>query len=174
MRPFSTLVLVGGLLLPLASLAQQSQPPAPAGTHQTHAGAATQAAGAATLGELTISGAVARASIGNAPTSAVYMTITTSGAPDQLVGVQSPAAQAVELHASLQEGGVSKMQPVEGIPVSADTPAKLEPGGYHVMLIGLEKPLEDGGAVPLTLTFERAGEVTLDVPVSKDIAAHMH
>ncbi len=118
MRPISTLALVAGLLLPLTSVAQQS---AGARRHRRASDArraATQGGNRrATAGDLTISGAVARASIGNAPTSAVYMTITTAGAPDRLVGVQSPAAQAVELHASLQEGGVSKMQPIDGIPV---------------------------------------------------------
>jgi uncharacterized protein YcnI/copper(I)-binding protein len=140
-----------------------------------HAGHARGAGGgAATLGDLTISGAVARASIGNSPTSAVYMTITTAGVPDRLVAVASPAAQAVELHRSLEEGGVAKMQPVESVPVAPDAPAELAPGGYHVMLIGLADRLEDGTTVPVTLTFENAGEITLDVPVSKDVAAHMH
>jgi periplasmic copper chaperone A len=132
------------------------------------------ARGTATLGDLTIAAAVARASIGNAPTSAAYMTITTAGAPDRLVAAESPAAGAAELHASAQEGGVSSMRPVEAIPVAPDAPAELSPGGYHIMLIGLVAPLEDGTTVPLTLTFEKAGKVTLDVPVSRDIAAHAH
>lgn len=163
---------------------------APAGSdvHAGHSGHLAQAAssgrntligagghgGSATLGELTISGAVARASIGNAPTSAVYMTITTSGATDQLVAATSPAAQAVELHTSLEEAGVSKMQRVLAVPVAADAPATLEPNGLHVMLIGLAEPLNEGATVPLTLTFENAGEITLDVPVSKDVAGHQH
>ena len=137
-----------------------------------HAGGA--AAGAATLGDIAISGAVARASIGSAPTSAAYMTIATAGAVDRLVAAASPAAQAVELHASVQEGGVSKMRRVEAVPVAPDAPAELAPGGHHIMLIGLVAPLEDGTAVPLTLTFEKAGEVTLDVPVSRDVAGHGH
>ena len=131
-------------------------------------------AGSATVGDLTISGAVVRASIGNAPTSAAYMTITTAGEPDRLVAAASPAARAVELHTSLEEGGVSKMQRVEAIPVASDAPARLSPGDHHIMLIGLDAPLEEGTTVPLTLTFEKAGDVTLDVPVSKNVAAHAH
>ncbi len=157
--------LAAALLLPAFAMAQTTPVPRPA-----HAGQAATT----TLGDLSIEGAVARASIGNAPTSAVYMTITTSGDPDRLVAATSPAAQAVELHASLQEGGVSKMQRLEAVPVAADAPAHLEPGGYHIMLIGLAAPLDEGATVPLTLTFEKAGEVTLDVPVSKDVAGHMH
>lgn len=149
--------------------------PAPTG-HDVLAGAAGHGdmAGSATLGDLTIRGAVARASIGNAPTSAAYMTITTTGEPDRLIAASSPAAQAVELHTSLQEAGVSKMERLESVPVSADAPAELAPGGQHIMLIGLAEPLEDGENVPLTLTFEKAGEITLDVPVSKNVAAHAH
>lgn len=102
------------------------------------------------------------------------MTITTTGEPDRLIAASSPAAQAVELHTSLQEAGVSKMERLESVPVSADAPAELAPGGHYIMLIGLAEPLQEGETVPLTLTFEKAGEITLDVPVSKDVAAHAH
>jgi copper(I)-binding protein len=166
MRPNLLAAIAAALLLPLCAAAQQPNAPAAHGEHM--------AAGAATLGDLVISGAVARASIGNAPTSAAYMTITTSGEPDRLVAAASPAAQAVELHTSLQEGGVSKMQRVDAVPVAPGAPAELAPGGHHLMLIGLAAPLEEGTTVPLTLTFEGAGEITVDVPVSKDIAAHAH
>jgi periplasmic copper chaperone A len=166
MRPCLILVLAVGLAMPLPGVAQADHKPG-----HGHGAAQAQASGAATAGDLTIAGAVARASIGNAPTSAVYMTITTAGAPDRLLGAASPAAQAVELHTSLEQAGVSKMERVESVPIAADAPAKLEPGGVHVMLIGLQSPLEDGTTVPLTLSFEKAGEVTLEVPVSKDIAA---
>ena len=159
MRPILMLALAVAVLLPLPSRAQH---------------APTQAPAAMTHGALTIEGAVVRASIGTAPTSAAYMRITNSGAPDRLVAAASPAARAVELHASLQEAGVSKMQRVDAVPVAADAPAELAPGGHHLMLIGLARPLEDGTTIPLTLTFEKAGEVTLDVPVSKNIAAHAH
>jgi periplasmic copper chaperone A len=165
MRPIPILALAALLLLPGAGMAQTGT----AGGGEAHAARDT-----ATVGALTVEGAVARASIGNAPTSAVYLTVTTSGEPDRLIAAASPAAQAVELHASLEEAGVSKMQRVEAVPVAPDAPARLEPGGYHVMLIGLAEPLEEGATVPLTLTFEKAGEITLDVPVSKDVAAHGH
>ena len=159
MRSILALALAAGLLLPMACSAQT------AATGADQAGMAT-----AMIGELSIEGAVARASIGNAPTSAVYMTITTSGAPDRLIAATSSAAQAVELHTTLDQVGVMKMQRVEAIPVAPDAPAQLAPGGQHIMLIGLAQPLDEGMSVPLTLTFEAAGEITLDVPVAKDIA----
>lgn len=174
MRPILLPALAAILLLPAVADAQKTPVPRPAQGEQAGGGHAGQMAATATVGELGIEGAVARASIGNAPTSAVYMTITTSGGPDSLIAAASPAAQAVELHASLEEGGVSKMQRLDAVPVAADAPARLEPGGYHIMLIGLAAPLDEGATVPLTLTFEKAGEVTLDVPVTKDVAGHMH
>lgn len=141
--------------------------------HDTLAGSAGPG-GTASLGDLTIERAMARASIGNAPTSAAYMTITTSGEPDRLIAAASPAAQAVEMHTTLDQVGVMQMQRVESIPVAPDAPAQLAPGGLHIMLIGLAAPLEEGTTVPLTLTFETAGEVTVDLAVRKDIAGHMH
>ena len=59
------------------------------------------------------------------------------------------------------------MRPVENIPVPANGQTALEPGGYHIMLIDLRQPLKEGANVPLTLTFEKAGTVTLQVPVVK-------
>ena len=168
MKPILITALAAGLLLPACAGAQSI--PAP-GEGEGEVRQMEGHAGMATLGDLTIEGAVARASIGNAPTSAIYMTIATSGAPDRLIAAASPAAQAVELHTSLDQVGVMKMQRIETIPVAPDAPAELAPGGRHVMLIGLAAPLEEGMTVPLTLTFERAGEVTLDVAVAKNIAA---
>ena len=52
-----------------------------------------------------------------------------------------------------------------GLPIPADGTAVLKPGSYHVMLIGLKKPLKEGETFPLTLTFEKAGKITVDVPV---------
>jgi copper(I)-binding protein len=163
MLPILMLTLCAALALPLAADAQTHQS-AMHGTEGAHA----------TVGELTIAGAVARASIGNAPTSAVYMTITTAGAPDRLIAAASTAAQAVELHTSLNEGGIMKMRRLDAIEIAADSPAELAPGAQHIMLIGLDAPLEAGTTVPVTLTFEKAGEVTLDVPVSKDVGGHGH
>jgi copper(I)-binding protein len=64
------------------------------------------------------------------------------------------------------------MHRLDAIPVAPGAPARLEPGGQHIMLMGLSAPLADGDTLELTLTFERAGEITLDVPVSKRPAQH--
>lgn len=132
----------------------------------TAAPAAAQEPGAATLGPLSIADAYARASLGRAPNSAAYMTLSTSGAADRLVAAATPAAERVELHThSMDDQGVMRMRPVDGIDVGQDAPAALQPGGLHLMLVGVKGRLEAGATIPLTLTFENAGEVTLEVPV---------
>ncbi|MFZ1414656.1 MAG: copper chaperone PCu(A)C [Defluviicoccus sp.] len=119
-----------------------------------------------TLGDLKIDHPWARASAGAAANGAAYMTITTAGtATDQLVKAASPVADKVELHTHILDGDVMRMRPVSGITVNVGEPAVLRPGGLHVMLIGLKEPLKQGGQFPLTLTFEKAGTVTVQVDV---------
>jgi copper(I)-binding protein len=99
-------------------------------------------------------------------TSAAYMTIeNTTATLDRLVSAATPAARVVELHTHLMEGGVMRMRPVSAIEVNPGEPAVLRPGGLHVMLIDLTRPLRAGETIPLTLRFEKAGEVTVQVPV---------
>ena len=121
-------------------------------------------------GDITIEDAYARASRPGAPTGAMFMVIhNTSDTADRLVSVASPAAQLVELHTHIEEGGVMKMRPVEGgIEIPAAGEHALERGGDHVMLMGLTQSLDDGQAVPLTLTFENAGEIQIDVIVDNE------
>jgi copper(I)-binding protein len=79
--------------------------------------------------------------------------------------VATPVAESAELHAHIMDGDVARMRPVEAIEVSPGEPTVLEPGGFHVMLMGLKQPLNEGEVFPLTLTFEKAGEVTMEVPI---------
>jgi len=92
----------------------------------------------------------------------------------RLVGADSPAAKTVEVHNMKMENGVMKMFPVEGIDVPAGKTVKLAPGGYHVMMMGLHKPLTEGQKVPLKLTFELANKqretIDLRVEVRKVVA----
>jgi copper(I)-binding protein len=127
---------------------------------------AVSAAEMAKVGDIAIHEPWARASLGNAPNSAAYMTLENMGAtPDRLIGGSTPATGKVELHTHVMEGGVAKMRPVEGIEVAPGAPTLLEPGGLHIMLRGLTQRLEAGATMPLTLVFEHAGEVTLAVPI---------
>ena len=127
------------------------------------------------VGDITIHQPWARASLGNAPNSAAYMRLETTGArADRLVSGSTPVATRVELHTHVMEGGVARMRPVDAIKVAPDEPAVLEPGGMHLMLSGLTQKLDEGTTVPLTLVFEHAGEVTLDVPVKGVVAGTSH
>lgn len=118
-----------------------------------------------TLGSLRIDHPWARASAGPARNGAAFFTVENSGEVDRLVAVSSDISQRVELHTHRMEGNVMQMRPVEAIEVPAHGTATLQPGGFHVMLIGLAQPLKEGDRFPLTLTFERAGTVTVEVKV---------
>lgn len=120
-----------------------------------------------TLDGLRIGHPWARASAGAAPTGAAYFALENRGGePDRLVSASTPAAERAELHTHLHENGVMKMRPVEGgIELPAGGQVLLAPGGLHVMLMGLKAPLKEGERFPLTLTFEKAGELQVEVAV---------
>jgi len=101
----------------------------------------------------------------------------TAAEPDRLVSATSPAAGRMELHTHIRDGDVMRMRPVNDIPVPANGEVTLQPGGLHLMLIGLTRPMEVGQTIPVTLNFERAGEVTIQVSVQAAGArqpAHRH
>ena len=109
---------------------------------------------------------------------AAFMVIHNHGGPDdRLIGVASPAAERVELHTHEEDAdGVMRMMHVEeGFDLPADGEIVMERGGHHVMFLGLTAPFEDGSLVPVTLIFETAGEVTIEVPVDPDrMTGHAH
>jgi periplasmic copper chaperone A len=120
----------------------------------------------AQTGQLEIGNAWARATPGKAETGAAYLTIQ-SPAADKLVAASSPVAKKAELHTMSMSGMVMKMRPIASIDISPGQPVTLAPGGMHIMLVGLAKPLKAGQTFPLTLTFEKAGARTVNVAVEK-------
>jgi protein SCO1/2 len=121
--------------------------------------------GAVTLGDLKIENAWVRA-VPAGMTSGVFLTITNHGAqPDVLIAAQSPVAHMVEVHQTKMENDVMKMSPVDRIAIPAGQTVELKPGGYHIMLMNINKTLTAGDRVPLTLKFERAGEIKLEAIV---------
>ena len=95
-----------------------------------------------------------------------FLTLRNDGAaPERLLGASSPLAGRVELHTSSTEDGVMRMRPLDGIAVPAGGEVTLRPGGMHLMLLELRQPLRAGDRVPLTLRFERAGEVAAELTV---------
>ena len=121
----------------------------------------------ATAQEIEIHEPYARSASPMARSGAAFMVIRNTGeAGDRLIGVDSPAAQKVELHTHREEDGVMRMIHVEeGFVLPDGGEIRMERGGHHVMLMGLTAPFEQGKTIPLALVFETSGEVTLDVPV---------
>ncbi len=124
------------------------------------------AAGCGTGGELTVSDAWARpaAAGGN---SAVYFVIENSGAEDALLGASVAVADSAEMHRSVMDEGVMRMEMQPSVAVPGGGRVAFEPGGLHIMLIGLKEDLNPGDSLEVTLTFEKAGEITLQVPVEE-------
>jgi copper(I)-binding protein len=119
------------------------------------------------VGALRIGNPWMRATPKGASVGGGYMKITNSGtAPDRLVDGSSEVAGRFEIHSMVLEQGVAKMRPVEGgLEIKAGETVELKPGSFHVMLLGLERPLEKGQKVKGTLEFERAGKVEIEYTV---------
>jgi hypothetical protein len=95
---------------------------------------------------------------------AAYMTLMNNGkAADKLIAISTPAARKATLHHHISEGGMMKMRPVEAVAIMPGEPSVMQPGGLHIMLMGLTVPLVEGNSFPLTLTFERAGSIGVEV-----------
>lgn len=129
--------------------------------------AAPVAARAFRKGDLTISAPWTRQTAAGQSVGGGFMIIANSGVQaDQLVDGTSPAAERVEIHSMSLEGGVMRMRHLNGgLAIPPRGSVALEPGGYHIMLIGLKRPLALGARVPVTLHFRRAGRVEISLAV---------
>ena len=98
---------------------------------------------------------------------AAFMTITNATSQDdRVVSAETSVAQRAELHETMELDGVMRMIPQpDGFPLPAGATLELKPGGKHIMLVGLVNPLAPGETYQLTLNFERAGPITIEVPV---------
>jgi len=120
------------------------------------------------LGDLEIRHPWARASIGAAKAGAAYVVISNQGRePDRLVAVATVVAAKAALHLQQMKDGVMRMRPVAAIEIAPGEPAVLAPGGLHIMLMGLKAPLIAGTRFALTLIFEKAGSIDVQVEVQK-------
>jgi periplasmic copper chaperone A len=119
------------------------------------------------VGDIVISGAWGRPSVGSGP-GAVYLTLHNEGrAPDRLVGVVTPAAGMAMIHESYTEDGISKMRMLDAVELPPGETVTLAPAGLHVMLTDLAAPLKQGEVVPVDLTFEKAGTVRVEARIGK-------
>jgi hypothetical protein len=120
-----------------------------------------------TAGDLAIEDPTSRATPPGVSVGVGYMKITNHGTEsDRLVGASTPAARQVQLHRTVEKDAMMRMiEQDDGIEVPGGAPVELAPGGYHMMLMGLDKPLKEGEMVPMTLRFERAGKVEVELRV---------
>lgn len=102
--------------------------------------------------------------------SAVFVDLT-SQHDDAVIGVESPAAVKVEMHLSAMQGGIMQMRKIEQIPLPAGATVSLEPGGLHLMLIGLVRDLHLGETIALRLRLRSGKSVTITARVSKIMPA---
>ncbi|MBK7542353.1 MAG: copper chaperone PCu(A)C [Candidatus Competibacteraceae bacterium] len=103
-----------------------------------------------------------------AKTGAVYFDVVNSGGADRLLSAEAKEmAGTLELHTTQMEGTMMKMRQVDAVDLAAGETTSLKPGGLHVMLIDLKKPLQAGQSFPLTLHLEKAGTLQVTVPVVK-------
>lgn len=118
-------------------------------------------------GDLTLTNAWSRATIGVERPAVFYVEIANAGSTDDaLTAISTPLAGMPMLHETVVTDGVATMPHVSRVPVPAGSAVSLAPGGYHGMLMGLTAALAEGETFPMTLTFERAGEVTIDVGIA--------
>lgn len=108
----------------------------------------------------------ARASIGTSRPAAAYLTLVNrSSEAARLVGIESPVAGRAEVHRTVKEGEILRMEPAGDIELPAGGRVVLEPGGLHVMLMDLKQPLKRGEKLSLTLRFADGGAIEVTVPV---------
>ena len=131
------------------------------------------------LGSLEIGHPWARATPPTAPTGGGFLTVTNHGtASDRLVSASSPAAGAVQIHEMKMEGNVMRMRELEGgLEIVPGATVTLAPGNLHLMMMGLKAPFKQGEKVPLTLVFEKAGKIDVEldvVPIGATPGKHEH
>jgi copper(I)-binding protein len=118
-------------------------------------------------GQVSVEKPWSRATPPGAKVGAGFMQLRNAGAADRVVGASSPVAGRVEMHVTVREGDVMKMREVKSFEVPAGGSFELKPGGGHLMLMDLKRPLKKGEQVPLTLRLEKAGEVKVELSVEE-------
>jgi periplasmic copper chaperone A len=119
------------------------------------------------VGTLKLTAAWARATPKGAAVGGGYVTITNTGsAADRLIGGTSNVSNRFEIHEMSMDKGVMKMREItSGIEIRPGQTIRFEPTGYHIMFVGLTKPLKEGDHIKATLQFEKAGNASVDFVV---------
>lgn len=119
--------------------------------------------------------AYARATPPNAATSAVFAEIMNQGDTDRvIVSAATDVAGKVELHDVIKQGDVMKMRQIESITIPAQDKVALKPGSLHIMLFDLKKPLQEGEAIDVQITFANGQQHTFSAPIKKVMSGMKH
>lgn len=132
--------------------------------------AGSPAMAAATGTEVAVSNAWVRATVPGQPVAGAYLDLRATGKLE-LIGVSSPVADRGEIHEMKDEDGMMKMRAVAKVDLPAAETVSLAPGGQHVMLFGIRKPLVEGTKVTLTLKFRRRSGSTFTRRVEAPVKA---
>ena len=137
-------------------------------------------ASAPALAQVEAKSAWVRGTVGAQKTTGAYMEIT-SAQGGSLVGAESASAATVEVHEMRMDGNVMRMRAVPRLDLPAGRTVELKPGGYHIMLIDLKRPLKKGDTVPLRLRIENKDKSVSTIEVRAEVreaaapaAAHQH
>ncbi len=135
----------------------------PITAHEGHQHGATEL----TLGSLTLAGFFTKATLPNQPVGAGFLTITNAGTEDdRLIAASSPMAADVQIHEMKMDGDMMKMAELpDGLLIPAGQTVTLAPGGFHLMFMDLTAAFVAGAVVPVSLTFEKAGTIDIELPV---------
>jgi periplasmic copper chaperone A len=119
------------------------------------------------VGSLDIADPWSRSTPKGATVGAGYMKITNTGAtPDRLISGSADVASKLEVHEMTMENGVAKMRPIKGgLEIKPGETVELKPGSFHVMFVGLKRPLTAGDHIKAALVFEKAGTVDVEYDV---------
>ena len=126
-------------------------------------------------GSLEISNSWTRATLPGQPAGGGFVIIKNNGAEaDRLLSASSPLTPMVQVHEMKMEGDVMKMAELkDGLEIPAGAKVELKPGGFHIMFMGLKDQVKEGDVVKVTLKFEKAGEVVIDMPAQAPDAKAM-
>jgi len=136
-------------------------------------GMALLAASAAAYGQVEARAAWVPATVRGQTTGVAYMLLSSSQDVN-LVGAESPVAASVEVHEMKMDANVMRMRAVESLKIPSGKTVELKPGGYHMMLLGLKRPLNKGDSVPIRLKVELGDKSVRTIPVTavvRDMAA---
>jgi periplasmic copper chaperone A len=124
-------------------------------------------------GDIEVREAWSRATPPGAKLGVAYMEIRNRGPQaERLIAASTPVARSVEMHVTQRDGEVMKMRQVQGFDIPARERITLRPGGSHLMLVDIAKPLEKGERFRMRLRFERAGEMEIELQVQEQGSRH--